>query len=140
MGGFSPALVCLEVRRLLRNRRRMILALVLPVLLFLGFGRDNSYVHQQAGRGNVSALVMISVALFGAVNATASGGARVSIERTSGWSRQFSVTPLSSAAYIVIKMLTALVLSARAVCAVYVLGALLCWSQWRLHRSFCPMR
>jgi ABC-2 type transport system permease protein len=29
--GFSPALVRLEVRRLLRNRRTMTLALVLPV-------------------------------------------------------------------------------------------------------------
>lgn len=124
MGGFSLAIVRLEVRRLLRNRRTMILALLLPVLFFLGFGRNNSYVHEQAGRGNVSALVMISIALYGAVNATAMGGARVSIERGSGWSRQLRVTPLSSSAYIVTKMLTALVLAAGAVSAVYILGAL----------------
>ena len=123
MGGFSPAIVRLEVRRLLRNRRTMLLALVLPVLLFLGFGRDNSYVHEQVGRGNESAVVMISIALYGAVNATAIGGARVSIERASGWSRQLRVTPLSSPAYIVIKMAAALVLSAAAVTVVYLLGA-----------------
>jgi ABC-2 type transport system permease protein len=34
VGGFSPAIVRLEIRRLLRNRRTMILALVLPVLFF----------------------------------------------------------------------------------------------------------
>jgi ABC-2 type transport system permease protein len=34
LGGFSPAIVRLEVRRLLRNRRTLILALVLPVLFF----------------------------------------------------------------------------------------------------------
>ena len=122
-GGFSPAIVRLEVRRLLRNRRTMILALVVPVLFFAGFGLNNSYVHQRAGHGNVSAVEMISIALYGAVSATAACGAMVSIERASGWSRQLRVTPLSPAAYIVIKMLTSLVLAAGAVAAVYVLGA-----------------
>ena len=123
LGGFSPAILRLEVRRLLRNRRTMILALILPVLFFWGFGLNNSYVHETAGRGNVSAVEMISIALYGAVSATATCGAMVSIERASGWSRQLRVTPLSPAAYIVIKMLTALVLGAGAVAAVYLVGA-----------------
>jgi len=123
VGGFSPAIVRLEVRRLLRNRRTMILALALPVLFFVSFGLNNSYVHQRAGRGNVSAVEMISIALYGAVSATATGGAMVSIERASGWSRQLRVTPLPAAAYIVITMLTSLVLAAGAVFAVYLVGA-----------------
>jgi ABC-2 type transport system permease protein len=123
LGGFSPAILRLEVRRLLRNRRTMTLALILPVLFFLGFGLNNSYVHQTFGRGNVSAAEMISIALYGAVAATATGGAIVSIERAAGWSRQLRVTPLSPTAYIVIKMLTSLVLAAGAVGAVYLVGA-----------------
>jgi ABC-2 type transport system permease protein len=123
VGGFSPAILRLEVRRLLRNRRTMTLALVLPVLFFVGFGLNNSYVHQRAGHGNVSAVEMISIALYGAVAATATCGAMVSIERASGWSRQLRVTPLSPAAYVVIKMLTSLVLAAGAVFAVYLVGA-----------------
>ena len=122
-GGFNPAIVRLEVRRLLRNRRTMMLALVLPVLFFWGFGLNNSYVHQRAGHGNVSAVEMISIALYGAVSATAACGAMVSIERVAGWSRQLRVTPLSPAAYVVIKMLTSLVLAAGAVAAVYLVGA-----------------
>ena len=123
LGGFSPAIVRLEVRRLLRNRRTMIFALVLPVLFFWGFGLNNSYVHQRAGHGNLSAVEMISIALYGAVAATATCGAMVSIERTAGWSRQLRVTPLSPAAYVVIKMLTSLVLASGAVAAVYLVGA-----------------
>ncbi len=123
VGGFSPAIVRLEVRRLLRNRRTMILALALPVLFFWGFGLNNSYVHERAGHGNVSAVEMISIALYGAVAATAACGAMVSIDRASGWSRQLRVTPLSPAAYVVIKMLTSLVLAAGAVAAVYLVGA-----------------
>jgi len=122
-GGFSPAIVRLEIRRLLRNRRTMILALILPVLFFWSIGLNNSYVHQRAGHGNVSAAEMISIALYGAVAATATCGAMVSIERAAGWSRQLRVTPLSPAAYVVIKMLTSLVLAAGPVCAVYLVGA-----------------
>jgi ABC-2 type transport system permease protein len=123
MGGFSPAVLQLEVRRLLRNRRTMILAIAMPVLFFLTFGRNSAYVHQIIGRGNVTAFEMISIALFGAVFATASGGAMVSIERALGWSRQLRVTPLSATAYIAIKMLTSLTLAAAAVGAVYLVGA-----------------
>lgn len=122
MGGFSLTILRLEVRRLLRNRRTMILAIVLPVIFFLGFGRNSAYVHQTVGRGNLTAFEMISIALFGAVFATATGGAMVSVERTLGWSRQLRVTPLSPTAYIVTKMLTSLCLAAGAVGAVYVIG------------------
>jgi ABC-2 type transport system permease protein len=101
----------------------MILALALPVLFFWGFGLNNTYVHETAGHGNVSAAEMISIALYGAVAATATCGAMVSIERAAGWSRQLRVTPLSPAAYVVIKMLTSLVLAAGSVGAVYLVGA-----------------
>jgi ABC-2 type transport system permease protein len=123
MGGFNLTILRLEVRRLLRNRRTMIFAMALPVIFFLGFGRNSAYVHQSAGRGNLTAFEMISIALFGAVFASATGGAMVSIERTLGWSRQLRVTPLSPTAYIVIKMLTSLTLAAGAVGAVYLVGA-----------------
>ncbi|MGO9876628.1 MAG: hypothetical protein ACLPVY_22875 [Acidimicrobiia bacterium] len=69
-GGFSPAILRLEVRRLLRNRRTMTFALVLPVILFWAFGLNPSFVHQRVGYGNESAFVMISMALYGAVFAT----------------------------------------------------------------------
>lgn len=124
LGGFSPGIVGLEVRRLLRNRRTVIFTMVVPALFFLIFGLNSAYAGQRAGRGNVSAFVMISMAVYGAVLATTSGGAMVSIERASGWSRQLRVTPLSPTAYIAIKMLTSLVLGAGSVLVVYVIGLL----------------
>jgi ABC-2 type transport system permease protein len=122
LGGFSLTVLRLEVRRLLRNRRTMVLAIAMPVIFFFSFGRSSAYVHQIIGRGNVTAFAMVSIALFGGVFATATGGAMVSIERTLGWSRQLRVTPLSPAAYIAIKMLTSLTLAAGAVGAVYLVG------------------
>jgi ABC-2 type transport system permease protein len=122
--GVNATVLVLEVRRLLRNRRTVIFALLIPPLFFLLFGLNKAYAHQSAGHGNVSAFIMISMALYGAVLATTSGGAMVSIERAQGWSRQLRLTPLSPVAYVVIKMLTAMVLGAAAVTAVFIVATL----------------
>jgi ABC-2 type transport system permease protein len=124
LGGLNLTVLGLEVRRLLRNRRTVLFTMVLPVVFFLIFGLNKAYANQSDGHGNVSAFIMISMALYGAILATTSGGAMVSIERAAGWSRQLRVTPLSPVAYIIIKMLTALVLGLSSVVAVYVVGML----------------
>ncbi|MGH9107389.1 MAG: ABC transporter permease [Acidimicrobiales bacterium] len=124
LGGFKVGVVRLEVRRLVRNKRTLIFTMILPAVFFLIFGLNSAYANLQAGSGNVSAVVMISMALYGAVLATTSGGAMVSIERAAGWSRQLRVTPLLPTAYIAIKMVTSLVLGAGSVLVVYVVGLL----------------
>ncbi|MEP7036239.1 MAG: ABC transporter permease [Dermatophilaceae bacterium] len=121
-GGFSFTVLRLEIRRLLRNRRTMIFTLIMPVFFFLIFGLNDSYANESAGHGNVSAFIMISMALYGAILATTSGGAMVSIERAQGWSRQLRLTPLSPLAYVVTKMLTAMVLGLASVVVVYAAG------------------
>jgi ABC-2 type transport system permease protein len=127
LGGFNLTALKLEVRRLLRNRRTVIIAIIAPVVLFLLFGLNKAYVHKPAGpgaHGNISAFVMISLAVYGAVVATTFAGAMVSIERAQGWSRQLRLTPLSPVAYIAMKVMTALVLGACSVAATFVVGAL----------------
>src|SRR5215831_16744829 len=159
LGGVNTTVLGLEIRRLLRNRRTVIFALIVPAVFFLLFGLNKAYADDRAGHGNVSAFILASMALYGAVLATTSGGAMVSIERAAGWSRQLRITPLSPAAYIVIKMLTAMVLGAAAVIAVYVVGVItgvpsmdpgygylwivtpLCiwWARWFSPRSACSL-
>lgn len=125
LGGFNPTLLRIEIRRVLRNRRTLIFAIVMPIFFFWLFGVAQHYDNKplpHGAPGNTSAFVMISMALYGAVLATTSGGAMVSIERAEGWSRQLRVTPLSPVAYVVTKMLTAMVLGATSVAAVYLVG------------------
>jgi ABC-2 type transport system permease protein len=121
-GGFNATLLRLEVRRLLRNRRTMIFTVLMPVVFFLIFGLNADYASENAGHGNVSAFILISMALYGAILATTTGGAMVSIERAEGWSRQLRLTPLVPLAYVTVKMLTALVLGGLSVLSVYVVG------------------
>jgi ABC-2 type transport system permease protein len=121
-GGFNLTALKLEIRRLLRNRRTVIITMAFPVIFFLLFGLNSAYALDKAGHGNVSAFVMISLELYGAVAAATFGGAMVSIERAQGWSRQLRLTPLAPAAYIAMKVLTALVLGAASVIAVNIAG------------------
>jgi ABC-2 type transport system permease protein len=122
LGGFNLTLLRLELRRLLRNRRTVIVTLVMPVVFFLLFGLNSAYADQPAGRGNVSAYIMISMAIYGAMIATTSTGASVSLERALGWSRQLRLTPLSPVAYIAVKLLLALVVGAVSIVVVYAAG------------------
>jgi ABC-2 type transport system permease protein len=122
LGGFNPTLVGLELRRLLRNRRTVIFTLVMPVVFFLLFGLNAAYANQSAGRGNVAAFIMISMAVYGAMLATTSTGAMVSIERSLGWSRQLRLTPLRPVAYIAVKLVLALVVGLASIGAVFVAG------------------
>jgi ABC-2 type transport system permease protein len=67
--------------------------------------------------------VTIGIAVYGAMIAATSGGAMVSVERALGWSRQLRLTPLRPAAYIAIKLLTAMLLGLVSVVAVYTVAA-----------------
>lgn len=122
LGGFSVTMLRLELRRMLRNRRTVIFTLVLPVVFFLLFGTGHGYEQERVGVGNVTAYVLVSLAVYGAMLAGTSAGATVSIERAAGWSRQLRLTPLRPAAYVTVKLVVAMVLAAVSVLATYAAG------------------
>ena len=124
LGGFSLAFLRIELKRLLRNRRAIIFTLVMPSAFFLLFGTDSSYKTEQAGFGNVTAYVMVSMAVYGAMIATTSGGAMVATERAQGWTRQLRLTPLNPVAYVAVKVVVAMSMGAVAIATVFVVGHL----------------
>lgn len=122
LGGLNATFVSIELRRLLRNRRTVVFTLVMPAVFFEIFGTDSRYRSTSVGHGNVTAYVMVSMAVYGAMLACTSGGAAVSLERTAGWSRQLRVTPLRPLAYVVTKLAVAMVLGLAAVVVVFAAG------------------
>jgi ABC-2 type transport system permease protein len=123
-GGLNGTLVAIELKRMLRNRRTIFFTLLMPVLLYLLIGTSSQYSGDSEGSGNVSAYILISMAVYGAVLASTSGGAMVAVERALGWSRQLRLTPLSPVAYIAVKSVVALGLGALSVIAVNVVGVI----------------
>jgi ABC-2 type transport system permease protein len=122
LGGFNLTALRLEVRRLTRNPRAVIITFIVPVIFFFGFGLNKSNRPGNYGHGNYAAFVLVSLALYGAIFSTTYTGAGVSIERAQGWSRQLRLTPLSPAAYIAMKVTTALVLGSVSIAVVNVIG------------------
>lgn len=117
-GGFTVGLLGKELKRSLRNKRVLIFTVFMPVLfLFLFAGANAESVAFE--HGNLAAYFLISMGLYGGMMAAATGGASVALERGLGWSRQLRLTPLSPAAYTMIKLLSAAVRSALSVAVVY---------------------
>lgn len=130
LGGFNATMLAIELRRLLRNRRSMIFAVLMPVVFYFVF-KSQSF---DAGGGNTAAFVAISLGVYAAMVSTASVSAGVSVERSQGWSRQLRITPLSGTAYIVSKILVAMVMGLVSMGLVYAIagatGAQMSTSAW----------
>src|SRR5271154_7560230 len=125
LGGFNLTALNLEIRRLRRNPRAVIITVIVPVVFFFAFGLNKSNTTGNYGHGNYAAFVLVSLALYGAIFSTTYTGAGVSVERAQGWSRQLRLTPLSPAGYIGMKVASALVLGLVPLAVVNVVGGIL---------------
>ncbi len=134
LGGFNMTAVLLELRRVLRNRRTLMFIVVFPGVFFYLFGMAGNAARRPGAP--MLAMVMVSMAVYGAMVGCTSGGAAVAVERSLGWSRQLRLTPLSPLAYVSMKVLTAMMLGLAAICSTYTVGAVagvhLTPSQWLL--------
>ncbi|QJR37782.1 ABC transporter permease [Gemmatimonas groenlandica] len=138
-GGFNLTALSLELRRVMRNRRTVMFLLVFPTMFFFLFG-----VAGSGKRGGPAALayVMLSMAAYGAMVGTTSGGAAVAVERSLGWSRQLRLTPLNPLAYVAMKVMSAMTLGLVSVCVTFLVastagGVHLTPQQWMLSILSC---
>ncbi len=122
LGGFNLTALRLEITRVLRNRRTLFFIVVFPSIFFFIFGLSNRAAR--AGGDIALAYIMISMAVYGAMVGTTSGGASVALERSLGWSRQLRLTPLHPAAYVAMKALTSMTLGLIAITSTFTIGAL----------------
>ena len=122
-GGFTLGMIRLELRRMVRNRRTVVFTLVMPAVFFLLFGTNAASRDERVGGGNVTGYILVSMAVYGAMLATTSGGAMVSIERAAGWSRQLRLTPLRPAAYVAVKLVLAMIIGLVSVVVAMVVGS-----------------
>ena len=95
----------------MRHRRYFVLTMVMPAVLYLALGRQTPK-NINLGGIPFAAYFAVSMISFAAMSsALNAGGARVAMERTSGWTRQIRITPLSPAAYVATKVLTGVIIA-----------------------------
>lgn len=118
--------VGLDLRRMLTDLPTIFFSITLPVIFFLIFGAAMAYGPQPLGNtgANMSAYVMVGMALFAGVTGAVAAAGTVVLEHQSGWGRQLALTPLTQAQLLVSNLVGIGIRAVLPVLAVYVTGAL----------------
>ncbi|GAA1917428.1 ABC transporter permease [Nocardioides lentus] len=114
----------LELRRFARDRVNLFFVAVLPAFFYLIFGATQDVGDRSAGDGNVSLLILVSMAAYGAVTATTGVGGSAAVERMQGWGRQLGLTPLRDSGFVAVKATLAVLVAVVPVGLITVLGLL----------------
>lgn len=121
-GGIG-SLLKLELKRLRRNRRHLILSVLFPAGLFALF----SSFPNQRNIGGVSGMAyyMVAMSTYAAFASLFSGGGLISAERAVGWPRQLRIGGLSGPRYVATKVLVAYVSALPGIVAVLFLATVI---------------
>jgi ABC-2 type transport system permease protein len=111
-----------ELSRALRNRSQILFSFVLPGFLYLVFGATQDYKDVSVHDGNVAAVIMIGMAMYGAVVAATAQAAGAALEFSQGWGRQLQLTALRPGQFVLVKAVVCVMLAALPVIVVNVLG------------------
>jgi len=111
----------MSTRNVYRNVRFLVLTVALPLLLFLLY--VNLYKGEDTGNGiSVVAYLMVSMASFGCIGAAINTGARIAVERQTGWNRQLRLTALPARGYLVAKAVVSMLVTLPALVLVFIAG------------------
>jgi ABC-2 type transport system permease protein len=121
----NPAYLALEVKRVVRGARFMIFTVVFPVVIYLidtnlFGGNGETYPDGVA----IAPSLMVRMAAFGAMSAALFTGARVALERSSGWQRQLRLTPMSGSSYLLSKAVVSMLVTLPTILLVTLVGVI----------------
>jgi ABC-2 type transport system permease protein len=120
--GMTVRYALMSTKTVYRNLRFLVLTVALPLLLFVLYA--NVYQGQDAGGGlSVGAYLMVSMATFGCIGAAINTGARIAIERQTGWNRQLRLTALPARSYLIAKAVVSMLVTLPALILVFLAGA-----------------
>jgi ABC-2 type transport system permease protein len=112
-------LVRAELSRFRHNPRYFIFTLLLPVLLYVGIGRQHATIDQV----DFKAFYMVAMATMGAFSGALTGNVqRISQEKKDGWIRQLRLTPLPANGYVIAKLITSMMTTVPSILIVLLLG------------------
>ena len=114
-----------ELLRLIRNKRAFIFSLIFPLALYLVIaGPNKGTIPNLAVTIDFRTFYMVSMAGYGAMIAALSAGARIAVERSTGWNRQLRLTPLPVASYFRTKVTTSYAMALVSIALLFAAGLL----------------
>jgi ABC-2 type transport system permease protein len=106
-----------------RNWRFVILSLIWPLIVYFAVGVPNR--HGTFDGISFPLYFMVGMAVLGTMIAVISSGARIALERSSGWTRQLRITPLKTRTYLRAKLVTGYLTAIVAIALMAAAGTLL---------------
>ena len=94
------------------NPWNMAFALLLPLFMYAMFGMTEAARTTQTGRGNVAAAMIAMMTTYGVILVGGSLGATLSVERTTGISRMYALTPIQPWVILLVRLTALVALSA----------------------------
>lgn len=94
------------------NPWNMAFALLLPMFMYAMFGMTDVARATQTGRGNLAAAMIAMMTTYGVILVGGSLGATLSVERTTGISRMYALTPIQPWVILVVRLTALVALSA----------------------------
>lgn len=97
-----------ELLRIGRNRRTVMLSVIMPIAFFFLFSASKGGAGENEAYAGLSvqAYYMVAMATYAATNALFTAGGRIAVERAAGWNRQLRLAGLSGPSYLTTKLLT----------------------------------
>ncbi|MEV7550223.1 ABC transporter permease [Amycolatopsis sp. NPDC089917] len=108
-----------EIVRTFRSTRFVLFAVAFPVLMFLL--QANVFGSADV---NIAGVIMVNMMAFGTFSAAMTSGAKLALERSTGWQRQLRLTPLTGAGYLGGKALSAMLVALPGLLLVPLIGVL----------------
>jgi ABC-2 type transport system permease protein len=113
-----------EFVRMFRNPRFLIFSVGFPLVIFFAFATPNRHIQNFDSSGiSFPLYYMVGLVSFGTMAGMIATGARIANERTTCWTRQLRITPLTTRAYFRAKILTAYVTALLTIGLLYAAGA-----------------
>src|SRR5262245_62662922 len=110
-----------EIVRTFRNRSFFAVTLALPLVLFYAVALGQR--HATFDGISFPLYFMTAMAVYGAMFAAVSPGARIARDRSGGWIRQLRITPLRARTDVAAKVLTAYLVALPSLALLYLAGA-----------------
>lgn len=101
-------LIVTELKLLSRSPDFLAISMAFPVVFFLVM--SEVFGGGRIGPVDMITYMMISMAAFGVISGSLNIGARVALERRSGWNRQLRLTPLPGWSYVASKVAVSMVM------------------------------
>jgi ABC-2 type transport system permease protein len=110
-----------EILRTVRNRQFLFVTLALPLVLFYGVASGQR--HATFNGTSFPLYFMTAMAVYGAMFAVVSPGARIARDRAGGWTRQLRITPLRARTDLITKVVAAYLVTLPTLALLYLAGA-----------------